>query len=568
MFCKYCGASIDDDALFCQKCGKKLASSSAEKTEERAQEVTVPKEEIKPQEIAQEKTEFEQLLEEESENHSAEIQYKIGECYYLGRDGAIKDLAKAAEWFEKAAYQGHANAKSKIGAMYQDGTGIEKDIAKAKQWYKMAADDGVLFAKIALEKLEQEENSSSEINAKENDSVDRGEQVEEAVLTQTIASNGEESEKVSNSKTETSTHEQAKKTTAKRKAIAVPKKLVFKIAVASVVVIGIAVSLFVFFKDPYRRIFYLGSVAEQEEAALNLASYLPKRHNSQYSKEWNELGRQSSEKWLLYFDTSEDKIVALLKKVADRGNAEALYELGNFYTGNNGRSGIAKDENLGIQYYEQAANNGHAGAMFELGKLYNFGSNDFSKAKTWYKKAGNAGYYDAYSYLASILYAEGDKDSALDYYLKAARNGNPELYVSAAKIYVEKRDFEKAFSYYQKAFSLGVEDAKYGLGLLYFYGAGVNKNYKQAMLLLSKYVKSKEPKEYEKTGGAVGAINQLIDTLMDIVTPEKFDAMYYIGYMYQYGLGITRNIPAAKQWYQKAADGGHEDAKAALKKLQ
>ena len=161
MFCKYCGASIDDDALFCQKCGKKLASSSAEKTEECAQESIVPKEEIKSQEIAQEKekTEFEQLLGEESENHSAEIQYKIGECYYLGKDGAIKDLAKAAEWFEKAAYQGHANAKSKIGAMSQDGTGVEKDIAKAKQWYKMAANNGVMFAKIALEKLEQEENA-------------------------------------------------------------------------------------------------------------------------------------------------------------------------------------------------------------------------------------------------------------------------------------------------------------------------------------------------------------------------------------------------------------------------
>ena len=68
-------------------------------------------------------------------------------------------MAKAADWFEKAAYQGHANAQCKIGFLYQSGTGVEKDIAKAKQWYKMSANNGVLFAKTALEKLEQEENA-------------------------------------------------------------------------------------------------------------------------------------------------------------------------------------------------------------------------------------------------------------------------------------------------------------------------------------------------------------------------------------------------------------------------
>ncbi len=127
----------------------------------RALAILTTKAEIKTQEITQkkEKTEFEQLLEEESESHSAEIQYKIGECYYNGTDGTSKDLAKAAECFEKAAYQGYANAQSKIGSLYQNGIGVEKDIARAKQWYKMAANNGVMFAKIALEKLEQEENA-------------------------------------------------------------------------------------------------------------------------------------------------------------------------------------------------------------------------------------------------------------------------------------------------------------------------------------------------------------------------------------------------------------------------
>ena len=161
MFCKYCGTKLDDDSAFCTNCRKVLKQSaeienqvSTEANEENSNEDSKLNEELQDSKVA-----LENLLEEEAKNHSAEIQYKIGECYYLGKDGAIKDLAKAADWFEKAAYQGHANAQCKIGFLYQSGTGVEKDIAKAKQWYKMSANNGVLFAKTALEKLEQEENA-------------------------------------------------------------------------------------------------------------------------------------------------------------------------------------------------------------------------------------------------------------------------------------------------------------------------------------------------------------------------------------------------------------------------
>ena len=155
----YCGTKLDDDSAFCTNCGKILKQS----TEIKNQVSTEANEESQDSKLSEElqdsKIALENLLEEEAKNHSAKIQYKIGECYYNGTGGASKDLAKAAVWFEKAAHQGHANAQSKIGSLYQNGTGVEKDIAKAKQWYKMAANNGVMFAKITLEKLEQEENA-------------------------------------------------------------------------------------------------------------------------------------------------------------------------------------------------------------------------------------------------------------------------------------------------------------------------------------------------------------------------------------------------------------------------
>ena len=44
-------------------------------------------------------------------------------------------------------------------------------------------------------------------------------------------------------------------------------------------------------------------------------------------------------------------------------------------------------------------------------------------------------------------------------------------------------------------------------------------------------------------------------------------ANYHIGRFYENGLGCDKNIDEAKEWYQKAADKGDKDAKAALERL-
>ena len=40
-----------------------------------------------------------------------------------------------------------------------------------------------------------------------------------------------------------------------------------------------------------------------------------------------------------------------------------------------------------------------------------------------------------------------------------------------------------------------------------------------------------------------------------------------MGIMYQHGFGVERNLDTAREWLQKAADQGHVQAQAALKKL-
>ena len=48
---------------------------------------------------------------------------------------------------------------------------------------------------------------------------------------------------------------------------------------------------------------------------------------------------------------------------------------------------------------------------------------------------------------------------------------------------------------------------------------------------------------------------------------NNFYAQYNIGYMYEYGNGVSKNKKKAIAWYKKAAKQGHKSAKEKVKKL-
>ena len=49
-------------------------------------------------------------------------------------------------WYKLAAAQGDALAQLKLGACFQDGTGVEADEVEAVRWYKLAAAQGLAEA--------------------------------------------------------------------------------------------------------------------------------------------------------------------------------------------------------------------------------------------------------------------------------------------------------------------------------------------------------------------------------------------------------------------------------------
>jgi TPR repeat protein len=56
-------------------------------------------------------------------------------------------------WFAKAAQQNHAKSQYWLGYHYENGQGVAQNYAEAARWYQLAADQGNAQAKSKLEKL-------------------------------------------------------------------------------------------------------------------------------------------------------------------------------------------------------------------------------------------------------------------------------------------------------------------------------------------------------------------------------------------------------------------------------
>ena len=54
-------------------------------------------------------------------------------------EGITRNLAKAVEWFGKAADAGHPTAQLNFGTMYSKGDGVPKDLVQAYKWANLAA---------------------------------------------------------------------------------------------------------------------------------------------------------------------------------------------------------------------------------------------------------------------------------------------------------------------------------------------------------------------------------------------------------------------------------------------
>jgi TPR repeat protein len=67
-------------------------------------------------------------------------QFRLGNFYYVGDNGAEKSPTVALSWFQKAADQGYAQAEYALGLMNMNAEGgLVQDMAEAFNWFEKAA---------------------------------------------------------------------------------------------------------------------------------------------------------------------------------------------------------------------------------------------------------------------------------------------------------------------------------------------------------------------------------------------------------------------------------------------
>jgi len=78
---------------------------------------------------------------EQAEAGNPVAQFLLGIKYETGTD-VPKDLARAAQLFERAAEQGYTDAQFKLASLLETGRGVAADRGAAEAWYRAAAFDG------------------------------------------------------------------------------------------------------------------------------------------------------------------------------------------------------------------------------------------------------------------------------------------------------------------------------------------------------------------------------------------------------------------------------------------
>ena len=90
-----------------------------------------------------------ETLQQRAEQGHADAQSRLGYMYDTG-EGVPQDDVEAVKWYRLAADQGHDAAQYLLGVMYNSGRGVPQDYTQAFIWYRLAADQGYAAAQYNL----------------------------------------------------------------------------------------------------------------------------------------------------------------------------------------------------------------------------------------------------------------------------------------------------------------------------------------------------------------------------------------------------------------------------------
>ncbi|AFI03928.1 tetratricopeptide repeat protein [Helicobacter cetorum] len=267
------------------------------------------------------------------------------------------------------------------------------------------------------------------------------------------------------------------------------------------------------------------------------------------------------------------------QKAGEYGNPKGYTELGLIYAW--GDSIIEYDFEKGIKYFQKAASMGDSQAYLELGILASVGEEcsiyGFDRAITYFQKAIDMGNFEGYTKMAATYgewaYKVDDRkqasayfDKSATYWQKVGEMGEFIGYFNAGRLYESagamagkdkikgvKINEQKAFECFLKAANMGDTKSCLKVGVAYYDGNGVEKDYTKAFEYFHEVIK-KENNEKEKA-----KIKKVFYTTADILA----DAHIFLGRMYASGFGVEEDHNKAYEHFLEGAQaevGKHQKA--------
>jgi len=263
----------------------------------------------------------------------APAQYCMGLGYMTGQLNGQRDRAAAAQWFARAAEQGHAGAEVALGYDYEKGYGVGVDAAQAVAWYRKAAAQGSADGLFNLGRAHQNgigvTADATQAHTYYTQAAARGSKEARQALDATEIAYAQAKQRY-DAKDETEGSQQML-----RAAQAGNAQAQFMIGNAYEFGNGVAVDL--------------GQAAFWYEKAANQGhAKAQKNLGSLY-----ESGNGVTENWAL--------AVALYRKSAEQHDADGEFALGRMYEFG---MGVPQDRRTAIQWFERAADLGHARAKY------------------------------------------------------------------------------------------------------------------------------------------------------------------------------------------------------------
>ena len=290
----------------------------------------------------------------------------------------------------------------------------------------------------------------------------------------------------------------------------------------------------------------------------------------------------------------------ILRECAVRGSSDAYITLGELY-----REGkyLSQDINASIFNYEMAAKMGRADALEVLGDIFTDGKEvkrDFIKALDYYERADKLGSVKG-ERRSNEIRAERDRlyKSALSaptdeekfkLFAIACAMGHPLSATRLAECYEKgigtRKEPSSAFAWYLEATKRAEHSALVPLGKCYAEGFGVNRNFKLALAafikadrladkraaeLITQIYEAKKRKIAKKIYSQamrlvhIGKSDIAVELLALSEQLEYPKAIYSLGCLYEFGMGVPTNKDRAYDMYERAYRLKFRDPRAKFK---